>query len=123
MPIRKHRCPVCGQKFARPSSVVQARLISSHLPPLDFPCVAVGCDRLFTTSSNAKRHHRNVHRENRKLVASEPPAPAIPTPTHIPPQDPSATSQEELPMAPMTHEGFQEPWFAATEIVSDEIIG
>ncbi|KAH8661130.1 hypothetical protein BGZ61DRAFT_403123 [Ilyonectria robusta] len=66
---KKHKCKLCDNRFARPSSL-QTHMYS-HTGEKPFACEVEGCGRHFSIVSNLRRH-RKVHRgEARSEAGSE----------------------------------------------------
>lgn len=61
---KRHRCGVCGKRFARPSSLKTHSYCHSGEKP--FICDHPGCGRQFSVVSNLRRH-RKVHMSHESL--------------------------------------------------------
>ncbi|PLW17432.1 hypothetical protein PCASD_16377 [Puccinia coronata f. sp. avenae] len=59
-PVKKHRCQTCGRAFQRQTTLTQHQI--THTGERPYSCPVAGCDKAFTTASNAKRHAKTHFR-------------------------------------------------------------
>lgn len=73
-PIKKHRCQICGRAFQRQTTLSQHQI--THTGERPYACPVSGCDKAFTTASNAKRHAKTHFRISHGFHhVSSPPGP------------------------------------------------
>ncbi|KAI0640632.1 hypothetical protein C8Q79DRAFT_448475 [Trametes meyenii] len=71
-PSRRHRCPLCGKGFNRPSSLVTH--INMHTGAKPYACLFDGCPRRFNVKSNMRRHFQRHLRPRARRPDSDAPS-------------------------------------------------
>ncbi|KAH9810022.1 hypothetical protein DFH28DRAFT_1085871 [Melampsora americana] len=59
-PVKKYTCQTCGRAFQRQTTLTQHQI--THTGERPYACPIAGCDKAFTTASNAKRHAKTHYR-------------------------------------------------------------
>lgn len=59
-PVKKYTCQTCGRAFQRQTTLTQHQI--THTGERPYACPIAGCEKAFTTASNAKRHAKTHYR-------------------------------------------------------------
>ncbi|KAG0146992.1 hypothetical protein CROQUDRAFT_670801 [Cronartium quercuum f. sp. fusiforme G11] len=60
LPTKRYGCQICGRAFQRQTTLTQHQI--THTGERPYGCPVAGCDKAFTTASNAKRHAKTHYR-------------------------------------------------------------